>query len=225
MVYAMIPPSRPRAGAVSLAALFLLIAFAGGCANPWRDSFERNPDVPPGSISALQAPPEIRQVEFERLQRFSEAERQRRIESTTAPADLSAQDKTAAKNRLLEALQLPWRGDEAAVIGSSQFTVAEQLQPQTDKRLRDFAQKIGADVVVLSSAYLGKTERFTQVPVTSYTRDTITYSYDRRGRRVPLTTMYDSSSTTWVPMHVVEDQFVYHAFFIRRREGSAAGGS
>ena len=212
--------------ALPVAALFVLVTLAGGgCANPWKQSFARNPEVPPAAVAATSAAPEIREVEYERLQRFSEAERQRRIDSTTAPADLSPQEKTAAKNRLLEALQLLWRGDEAQVLGASQFSTVEPLEPRTDKRLREFAQSIGADVVVVSSAYLGKTQRFTHVPVTSYTRDTVTYSYDRRGRRIPLTTMHDSSSTTWVPMNVTEDHFVYHAFFIRHRNGGGGASA
>ena len=199
-----------------LSGMIVLLSLASGCANPWKETFERNRDISAVAPLARTQQPEFREVEFERLQKFTQEERARRISSTTAPSDLTPQQRTEATDRLLEALQLPWRGDQAEVIGSSQFTSAEPLKPRGDKRLLEFAQSIGADVIVVASAYLGQRERFTTVPVTSYARDTVTYSYDRRGRRVPMTTTYDSSSTTWVPMNVVEDQYVYHAFFIRR---------
>jgi hypothetical protein len=204
---------------VALLALLMLLAAAGGCANPWKDSFEPNRDLGnarfgPTTLSS----DDIREVEFERLQQYTAAERQRRIGSTTAPADLPADEKRAAKDRLLEALQLPWRGDEAEVIGSSQFVSAEPLKPRTDKRLLALAEKNGANTVVVSSAYLGREERTETIPITSHTRDIyVTHAYDRQGRRVPRVSTYDSSSTTWVPTQVIEDRYAYHAFFIRRR--------
>ena len=206
-----------------LIAVALLATFAAGCSNPWKESFEPNPDLsgarfPQTTLDAS----DVREVEYERLQQYTEDERQRRITSATAPADLSAQEKRQASDRLLEALQLSARGDEAVVIGSSQFVSAEPLRPREDKNLRKFASQLGADTVVVSSAYLGQAQRMDHVPVTSYTRDTyITHSFDRRGRRVPRVESVDSSSTTWVPMEVTEDRYAYHAFFVRRRGMSA----
>lgn len=206
--------------AVAAALPFLLI-LAGGCANPWKDAYEPNPRLGEVRYPRGGAPlgaEAVREVEHERLLKFVEGERQRRIASATAPVDQSAEEKRAAKDRLLEALQLPWRGDEAVILGSSQFVTAAPLKPRSDKKLRDFARKIGADTVVVSGSYLGQAQRMDTVPVTSYTRDTyIRHSFDRNGRRVPRTESVDSSSTTWVPMQVTEDQYAYHAFFIRRQ--------
>lgn len=201
-----------------LAFTLLLLPLTGGCANPWKESFQRNRDLGTAQFpSTTLQDGGIREIEFERLQKYAEAERQRRVASTTAPADLSPDEQRAAKDRLLEALQLPWRGEDATVIGSSQFTSAEPLKPRTDKRLRAFAGKIGADTVVVSSAYLGTAQRMETVPVTSYSRDTYTsHSRDGLGRRVPRTSSYDSSSTTWVPMQVTEERYANHAFFVRR---------
>jgi hypothetical protein len=202
---------------LTFAALSLCLFFAGGCANPWKSAFEPNPDVGSAQYPPLSGDVAVREVEFERLQRFTEGERARRIASATAPADLSTQEKTAARDRLLEALQFPTRGDEAIVLGSSQFVTAEPLEPRKDKRLRDFARKTGADTVVVSSSYLGQAQRMDTVPVTTYSNDTyIRHSFDRTGRRVPRTETINSSSTTWVPMTVTEDRYAYHAFFIRR---------
>ena len=203
----------------NVAAVAILLLLAGGCANPWKEAFEPNQDLGAAQYprTAALGDDAIREVEHERLLKFTENERQRRIASATAPVDQSPDEKRAAKDRLLEALQLPWRGDEAVVIGSSQFVTAAPLKPRADKKLRDFARKIGATAVVVSGSYLGQAQRMDTVPVTSYTRDTyIRHSFDRNGRRVPRTESVDSSSTTWVPMQVTEDQFAYHAFFVRR---------
>lgn len=205
---------------LTVAAVAILLLLAGGCANPWKEAFEPNRDLGSAQHPRTTLGEEaVREVEYERLQKFAESERQRRIASATAPADRSPDEKRAAKDRLLEALQLPWRGDEAIVLGSSQFVTAAALEPRTDKKLRDFARNIGADTVVVSSAYLGQAQRMETVPVTSYTRDTyIRHSFDRHGRRVPRTESVDSSSTTWIPMQVTEDRYAYHAFFVRRAQ-------
>ena len=204
----------------SIAASLVFLCLVCGCANPWKDSFEPNRDLGEQRFAETKLTPSaVREIEYERLQQFTAAERERRISSTTAPTELPPEEQRAARNRLLEALQLPWRDDEAVVLGSSQFVSAEPLKPRSDKRLRGFAEDIGADTIVVSSAYLGTEQRMDTVPVTSHTRDTfIAHSYDRRGRRVPRVSTYDSSSTTWVPMQVTEDRYAYHAFFIRRRE-------
>ena len=202
---------------LNAAVVAILLFLAGGCANPWKEAFEPNPDLNAARYAALTGDVAVREVEFERLQQFTEGERERRIASATAPADLPPQQKAAAKDRLLEALQLPLRGDEAILLGSSQFVSAEPLEPRKDKRLRDFARKQGADTVVVSSSYLGQAQRMDTVPVTTYTNDTyIRHSFDRSGRRVPRTETVNSSSTTWVPMTVTEDRYAYHAFFVRR---------
>src|SRR5688572_26820205 len=155
----------------TVAAVALFLMLAGGCANPWKEAFEPNPDLGAARYPAT-ASVAVRDVEYERLRQFTDEERQRRIASATAPADRSAQEKLAAKNRLLEALQLPARGDEAIVLGSSQFVSAEPLEPASDKKLRDFARKQGADTVVVSSTYLGQAQRMDTVPVTTYSHDT-----------------------------------------------------
>lgn len=208
------PPST-----LTVAALALFLLLAGGCANPWKEAFEPNPNLGAAQFprAAALGADAVREVEHERLLQFTERERQRRVASATAPADLPPDEKRAAKDRLLEALQLSWRGDDAVILGSSQFVTAAPLKPRSDQRLRAFAREIGADTVVVSGSYLGQAQRMDTVPVTSYTRDTyIRHSFDRHGRRVPRTESVDSSSTTWIPMQVTEDRYAYHAFFVRR---------
>jgi hypothetical protein len=205
---------------LTVALLALLLTFASGCANPWKEAFEPNPALGSARFPKSTSAVTVRDVEFERLRQFTEGERERRITSATAPADRTPEEKLAAKNRLLEALQLPARGDQVTVLGSSQFVSAEPLKPQSDKKLRTFAQQIGADTVVVSASYLGQAQRMDTVPVTTYTNDSyIRYSFDRNGRRIPRTESVNSSSTTWVPMQVTEDQYAYHAFFVRRADG------
>jgi hypothetical protein len=201
-------------------ALILLITFlATGCASPWEKSFQSNPE-----LRGQKFPPtpnvHVRTVEYERLKKFTDEEHQRRVNSTTAPVDLPPEQKMAMKNRLLQALQIPERGDDAVIVGTSQFTSPEVLKPD-DPNLAAFAKKLGADTVVVSTAYLGKASRIDTVPVTSYSTDTYITHYRRNGNRIsPAYTTVNSSSTAWVPVPVTEDQYLHQAFFLRREKTS-----
>jgi hypothetical protein len=194
--------------AILAPALLLLV----GCASSWEKSFERNPMI------SEKAPPvqevELRTVEFERLQTYEQAEKQLRVNSSTAPADYTPEQRLEAKNRLLEALQLKDRGDAVDILGWSRFADNEQIDLR-DKKLLAFAQKIGADVVVASSAFAGQVNRTRDYPLTSYSNyyTTVTGPRGRRG------TFYSGSgySTVWVPTTVTENQYIYQAVFLRRR--------
>src|SRR5437870_1166062 len=108
--------------------LLTLALFSVGCSNPWKSSFQPNPGLAGEKFSPTDSV-QIRTVEFERLQRYSESERQMRVNSTTAPQDLPPEQITAAKNRLLEALQMRERGDEVELLGYSEFASNERLDP------------------------------------------------------------------------------------------------
>jgi hypothetical protein len=194
----------------SLCALpFVLIAiFSCGCAsNPWQKSFQPNP-----LLEGQKFPPtdgvQVRNVEFERMQRYAEEEKRIRVESTTSPADYTPEERTAAKNRLLEALQLRERGDEIEVLGWSEVESTQQLDPRSNM-LGDFAKSIGADYVVVSSEYLGRVMTTVDRPLTTYSH---VYAWGRHGRAYPLS----YSDTTWVPMNVIEDRFLYTAAYLRK---------
>jgi hypothetical protein len=184
---------------------------AVGCTNPWKSNFEPNPEVETRQLSPTEAV-QVRVVEFERLQRYSADERSRRIASTTAPQDLPPEEQLAAKNRLLEALQLRERGDEIVLLGWSEFTWPAKLE--FDSQLQGFATKIGADYVVVASEYGGMITRTIDRPITTYSHSyaTVTGPRGRRGRVIT----YSDTHTTWVPTDVTEPQYFYTAAFLRK---------
>jgi hypothetical protein len=149
-------------------------------------------------------------VEFERLTNYENQERQERVQSATSPSDYSPEQRLAAKNRLLEALQLRERGDEIQILGWSRFMETQPLNLR-DRQLREFAKKIGADVVVTSVSYTGQINRIVDYPLTSYSNF---YGRGRRGGSYS----ESSSSTVWVPTAVTENQYYHQAVFLRRAE-------
>jgi hypothetical protein len=195
-------------GAIACIALLTV-----GCATPWEANFQPNPALA-GQQFAPTESAQVRTVEFERLQRYAQAERRQRVASTTAPEDLPADQKLAAKNRLLETLQLQERGDEVEVLGWSEFTESEKLEPR-DARLQKFAQKIGADYVVIASDYAGQVTRTVDRPMTTYSHSYATVAGPRGSKR-PRTVTVSDTYTTWVPMNVTEDQYFYTAAFLRK---------
>src|SRR4051794_16161023 len=88
------------------ALIAFVVTIATGCASPWEKSFRPNPDLH-GQKFAGTKTAQIRTLEPERLKKFNDDEHQRRVNSTTAPVDLSPGEKAAAKDRLFEALQFP----------------------------------------------------------------------------------------------------------------------
>lgn len=136
---------------IGLPVLGLMVLLCG-CASPWEKNYQPNPLV--GRSYPPTSRVDLRVVEFERLANYERAEHERRVHSTTAPEDYTQQERLAAKNRLLEALQLPDRGDSIVILGWSRFAESDQLDLRS-RQLADFAKKIGANVVVSSGAYGG----------------------------------------------------------------------
>jgi nucleotide-binding universal stress UspA family protein len=190
----------------------LLATLLTGCANPWQSNYRANPmyrDVRFSTTEDVQ----IRTVEYERFQQYAERERQIRIESTVAPQDLPREEQLAARQRLLDALQIPEPADRTIVLGWSEFTETQRLDPH-ERPLSDFARRRGADYAVVTSAYRGPVTTVVREPVTTYSHGWVTGTPVRRGR-VRSTTFTDTS-TTWVPMQITEDAYFYQAFFLRR---------
>ncbi len=195
--------------------VFTLIAstFLIGCANPWEKGFDPNPELRGRSFPAAQQV-DLRTVEFERLQNYEKAERKLRVESKVNPADFTTTQRTEAKNRLLEALQLQERGDDVQILGWSRFLDIDQHDLR-GKSLLKFAEKIGADTVVATSAYAGQINRVVDYPLSSYSN----YQTTVIGPRSRRASVYSSSgySTVWVPTNVTENQYFHEAVFLRHR--------
>src|SRR4051794_30701378 len=81
--------------------LTLLIVLAG-CASPWEKNYQPNAALDQKFPPSAQV--EVRMVEFDRLANYEQAEKKLRRESATSPADYTAEQRRAAKDRLLEAL-------------------------------------------------------------------------------------------------------------------------
>jgi len=199
-----------------IGSIIMLTLLATGCASPWEKNFQPNPMLQHKFPPTQQV--EVRVVEFERLEKYEQAEHKQRIESTTSPADYTPDQRLAAKNRLLEALQLRERDDEIEILGWSRFVDTQPRDPH-DPKLLEFAQKIGADVVVASIAYTGQINRIVEYPLNSYSNYYTTVVGPRGGR----SSLYSGSSysTVWVPTAVTENQYYHQAVFLRRTRGGS----
>jgi hypothetical protein len=106
-----------------------------GCANPWAANFQPNPAYRGRGFPPTESV-QVRTIDYERFRRYAERERELSIQSTTAPEDLSADEQLASRKRLLEALQIPDPGDHVMVLGWSEFSTTDKLDPYS-KPLRD----------------------------------------------------------------------------------------
>jgi hypothetical protein len=186
-----------------------------GCANEWERFYQAHPATK-GKLFSPTDSAQVRTVEYERLSAFWKSEYERRLRSPIAVEDLPLADKIAEKNRLLETLRLRERNDEVAILGWSEFDSAHELSP-SDERLGAFARKVGADYVVVSSHFAGQSEEVVAMPITTYTSSSGTASvYGRRGYAGTASVNSTGTSTSYVPMQVARNHFLYTAMFIRR---------
>jgi hypothetical protein len=136
--------------------------------------------------------------------------------SSVAAEDLTDQDRIAETNRLLDALRIAERSPSVRVIGLSEFTYAEEL-PVEDPKLADFAKRIGADYVVVTCRYGGKTNQTVMQPVTTFSNANSTaYVTGSNGYSATGYATGQETSTTLVPTQVQRNVFVHSAIFLRR---------
>lgn len=188
-------------------------AFAGGCASsPWESSFDSSGVAAPEL--AKDAPVRIRDVPWDRLQQtLAELERERES-SDVHPDDWDPARKEAAKSRLLRGLQVSEDSSGVEILGRSVFRTTDPVRPD-DGSLRDFARTIGANSVIWSSSYLGRTDVVRSEPVTEWRSGSWQHWDGRRSR----THTYSESSTVWVPVVVSADERAWMAYFLREPFG------
>ncbi|MFG0284858.1 MAG: hypothetical protein ACF8R7_10595 [Phycisphaerales bacterium JB039] len=201
--------------ALGLLAASLLV----GCASPWKSKFQPDPALAETTFSPRPSC-QVRLVESERLDAYFEEYRDRRAASDVAVEDLGEEEWLAEDDRFLKALRLPLAAEEVVLLGTSHFVTEKQLDPQAG-RLGKFAAAVGADYVVASIKYLGREERISSYPETTYSNVTLRRRIKTKKGYRYVTDTGSVSSTTWVPMRVTVDRYEHRAYFIRRLEKEA----
>lgn len=187
------------------------VALAGCGPSIWEARFE--PTSFTASPLEKDAAVQIRQVPWETLDRAL-----RDIEADIAASDIHpdewpAERKTAARAKLLRGLQVSADPEAVRVLGRSVFRTTDDVRAN-DGELAAFAREIGATMVVWSSNHLGLRERVVQEPVTEY-RQGWWDDYSGRGRRRPRGGSYSETTTTWVPLTVQADEYLFIVYFLQ----------
>jgi ferritin len=128
---------RPREKYVMSAHVLKILALASavlltlGCSsNPWKTNFQPNPIL--GERFSPAPDLELRQVEYERLQRYENAERAMRIESTTSPADYTSSSRSPPRT----ACSKPSNSASAATRSRSSDGAASPTRPRSRSSAR-----------------------------------------------------------------------------------------
>lgn len=161
----------------------------------------------------------VRKVPIERVNAAMKDLDEQAAASNVPREQWSAEQKAAAKTRLLRALQVTEDPSRVEVIGVSRFRSTTLIRPDGPDReaLAKFAQSLGATRALWTNEYLGKTDTIVEKPVTSFgTRSG--YWGDGRAWRDDRWPDYWGNSTTWVPVRVEADEYLYVAFFLRDSE-------
>ncbi|HMN96753.1 MAG TPA: hypothetical protein PKC43_05400 [Phycisphaerales bacterium] len=200
-------PASRRSGALLSLAAAVAGASSGGCTTVWERNFDGAAMPPPISAADVR----VREVPWERIDAALAELRQRLIASDVPYDEWTPEQKAAAKVTLLRGLQVTQDPARVDVLGSSQFRSTDPLRPQ-DGELASFAGRIGANLVVWSSRFVGKGDRVVTEPVTTFG----SVGYPRwdpiSGDRWQA---WGGTATTWVPVVVLADEYAWSAFFLR----------
>jgi hypothetical protein len=140
------------------------------------------------------------------------AENERIVKSETHRDDWSVERARASELEVLRALQLPVEAERARLIGRSNITTTQTLDPE-GKELAEFAASVGADYAVWSSQPLGKTQVVEQEPVTRdrwrweriWNADDGRFIYVRRWE----------PETVWVPLVIEKNEARWVVFYVK----------
>ncbi len=194
----------------SLALLF--VGLLAGCSNVWRDNFV---GAPVGYYEALpkDASVDVREVPWPRVESaLSDIER-RRAESDTHWKDWPREQLMDEQAGLLRALQVSEDPEDIIVLGRSVFKSTDRVSAY-DQELESFARQLGADYAIVSSNYLGKTDKIVSEPVTRSGNSWRSYrdqGGQYRSEFVPW------SETVYVPVVVEADEYAWVVYYLRRR--------
>lgn len=183
-----------------------------GCSSAWQRNYE--PRSGEAARLAPSAPVTVREVPWSRLEAALSELSQQRAASDVHFDEWPDEQKRAADETLLRALQVSGGTDRFEVLGRSSFKSTDRLRP-SDGDLESFARRVGADHALWSSIVLGKTDKVVREPVTSTGFRPIEY-YDRRDRRYRTRYEFDDY-TTYVPVVVEADETAWVVYFLRQR--------
>lgn len=181
-----------------------------GCTSRWQDAYVSTgvaaPELAPGT------PVVVREITWDRMNATLSELQADRTKSDVHPDDWSAEQKEAARLKLLRGLQV--QGD-ADVLGRSEFKSTEPDRGRASEReLSEFAAKVGANRVVWASRFVGQTDvvKQEQAQVNQW-RETRYRDANGAWRSSP----YYDSTTIYVPVVVRADEYAFVAYFLRDR--------
>lgn len=190
----------------------LASSLLGGCStSPWQATYTALSTEPLAPTTDVK----IRSVSWERLEPVLRELDAEAAKADAPPEEWSADLRAQRQAKLLEALQVTRGSGSVDIIGRSAFKTTDSVEPE-DGQLAALARQKGADLVVYSRSYLGKTEKIVSEPVTTYSsgRDSWWESDARRRRRH---VDFSETSTSWVPMKIQADEHFFVAYFLKTR--------
>jgi len=157
----------------------------------------------------------IRAVSWERLEPVLRDLDAEAAKSDAPPEEWPADLRSKRQATLLDALQVTRDAGGVDIIGRSAFKTTDTVEPE-DGQLAALARQKGANLVVYSRSYLGKTEKIVQEPVTTYSSGSESWwGSDARRRRRHVD--FSETSTSWVPMKIQADEHFFVAYFLRTK--------
>ncbi len=198
-------------GSVLLGSLVASSLLTACTTSPWQATYAALSTEPLSPTSDVR----IRAVSWERLEPVLRDLDAEAAKSDTPPEEWPADLCAKRQATLLDALQVTHDAGGVDIIGRSAFKTTDLVEPE-DGALAALARQKGADLVVYSRSYLGKTEKIVQEPVTTYSSGSESWwgSDARRHRRH---VDFSETSTSWVPMKIQADEHFFVAYFLRTK--------
>lgn len=192
--------------------LACLAPFLGGCVTStvWERSLERGPDLAPVIVGKSTSDSKVRNVPWERIESALQQLETQATASDVHPDEWPEDKKLAARGVLLRGLQISQPASSVNILGRSQFRTTTDLRNQ-EGNLQKVAAKLGANMVVYSTRYLGKTDTIVEHPVTSQSWRT-GWHRSRDGDYHPNT--YSENTTTWIPIRMSVDETGGIAYYL-----------
>lgn len=222
------PPSRAaKSRRRSIARRLLPLAaamattIAAGCSSSvWKEAYRPSPlAIDAGEVRyPREHPVMVREAPWDRVQGALKELSEQESASDVHVSEWTADQRLAATERLLTALQLSDPPESVTILGSSAFRTTDNVRPD-DGTLARLARQLGADYAIWSSRYAGRGTKVVDRPVTVHNHGWTRY-YDRHDH-VWRDGYFSDVDTAWVPVVVDADRYAFVAFFVRK-EGSTA---